>query len=145
MPRRKVAIVNVFFPPQSIGGATRVVGDNVAILSADHADRIEWVGFAANSHSQTPHEVDVYGHLGHRVYRAGAVFRRNMDWCPRDEEMGLLFRRFLEFEAPEVVHFHCVQRLTGSVVEATRDLGIPYMVTVHDAWWISDHQFLVDQ
>jgi glycosyltransferase involved in cell wall biosynthesis len=43
------------------------------------------------------------------------------------------------------VHFHCVQRLTASVVEAAKDMKVPYIITVHDAWWISDHQFLVDQ
>lgn len=29
-------------------------------------------------------------------------------------------------------------------MEAARDAKIPYMVTIHDAWWISDFQFLVD-
>jgi glycosyltransferase involved in cell wall biosynthesis len=37
-----------------------------------------------------------------------------------------------------------VQRLTASVVQAAADLEIPYFVTAHDAWWISDHQFLVN-
>lgn len=51
----------------------------------------------------------------------------------------------LKSKKPDLVHFHCVQRLTASVIEATKDKEIPYIVTAHDAWWISDHQFLVDQ
>jgi hypothetical protein len=68
-----------------------------------------------------------------------------MDWHAKDKNMYKLFQNFLEVETPDKVHFHCVQRLTASVIEATRDMSIPYLVTVHDAWWISDHQFLVDQ
>lgn len=145
MSRKKIALVNVFFPPQSIGGATRVLADNLQTLRETYADCFDLVGFTTNFGAQPDHTLDVYGHAGMRVYRAGAPRRANMDWNPRDEQMGALFRSFLEFERPDVVHFHCVQRLTGSVVETTRDAGIPYLVTIHDAWWISDHQFLVDQ
>ena len=67
-----------------------------------------------------------------------------MDWHAKDPAMYDIFQQFLEIEKPDLVHFHCIQRLTGSIVEATLDLKIPYIVTVHDAWWISDFQFLVD-
>jgi glycosyltransferase involved in cell wall biosynthesis len=42
------------------------------------------------------------------------------------------------------VHFHSVQRLTGSVIDACIAAGIPYFVTLHDGWWLSDRQFFVD-
>lgn len=143
--RRKVALVNVFFPPQSIGGATRVLADNIDLLVSDYRDRFELVGFTSDHGRQPAHTIDVYGNQGFRVYRAGVQRRVNMDWYPRDETMGALFGEFLDFEQPDVVHFHCVQRLTGSVVEAACARGIPYFVTAHDAWWISDWQFLVDR
>jgi glycosyltransferase involved in cell wall biosynthesis len=80
-----------------------------------------------------------------RVYRAGIVHRIHMDWHPKDPAMGKLFGEFLDFEKPDLVHFHCVQRMGASIVEATLQRKIPYLVTVHDAWWISDFQFLVDE
>lgn len=142
--RRKIALVNVFFPPQSIGGATRVVADNFKALCKQYGDDFELVVFTGDSECRTPHQLSVYDHEGVRVYRATTLFRENMDWHPRDPRMGELFTEFLECEQPDLVHFHCVQRLTASIVEATRDAGIPYLVTAHDAWWISDFQFLVD-
>jgi len=142
--RRKIALVNVFFPPQSIGGATRVLADNLRVLNRDYADQFELCAFTTDSVHRTPHRLGVYEYQGVRVYRATALHRENMDWHPRDPEMYRLFQEFLVAEKPDLIHFHCVQRLTGSVVEAARDAGIPYLVTAHDAWWISDFQFLVD-
>lgn len=142
--KRKVALVNVFYPPQAIGGATRVVADNVAILKSHYGDEIEIVVFTSDERCTTPYQLDIYQQDGITVYRSTILHRENMDWHPQDPEMYDLFEQFLELEQPDLVHFHCVQRLTGSVVEATRDMKIPYIVTAHDAWWISDYQFLVD-
>lgn len=143
--RKKVAIVNVFFPPQSVGGATRVVADNVAVLQKDYAADFELVIFTTDNYSQPAYEVDVYAYNSIRVYKVSVEFKEYMDWQPKDKRMGELFEQFLAFEKPDVVHFHCIQRLTGSIVETTQRQNIPYLVTVHDAWWISDHQFLVDE
>ncbi|WP_158774132.1 glycosyltransferase [Cobetia sp. L2A1] len=142
--KRKVALVNVFFPPQSIGGATRVVDDNFKALRKHYGDDFELVVFTADSECRTPHQLSMYRHDGVRVYRSTTLWRENMDWHAKDERMYQMFTEFLECEKPDLVHFHCVQRLTGSVVEATRDAKVPYIVTAHDAWWISDFQFLVD-
>lgn len=142
--RKKVALVNVFFPPQAVGGATRVVADNFSALQAHHSDDIELCVFTGDADCRTPHELSIYQHKGVRVYRATTLWRVDMDWHPKDEEMYRLFSEFLALEQPDIIHFHCVQRLTASVIEAAKDAGVPYIVTAHDAWWISDFQFLVD-
>ncbi|WP_197080182.1 glycosyltransferase [Pantoea sp. BL1] len=142
--KRKIALVNVFYPPQAIGGATRVVADNVEILKSHYGDEIDVVIFTSDERCTTPYQLDIYQQEGITVYRSTVLHRENMDWHPQDPKMYDLFKRFLEIEKPDLVHFHSVQRLTGSVVEAARDMSTPYMVTAHDAWWISDYQFLVD-
>lgn len=53
-----------------------------------------------------------------------------MDWHPKDDLMKDLFLEFLELEKPDLIHFHCVQRLTASVVEAAKVSEIPYIVTL---------------
>jgi glycosyltransferase involved in cell wall biosynthesis len=144
-PKKKIALVNVFFPPQSIGGATRVLSDNFDILQKQYGDDFELVVFTSDERCTTPYKLETYQHQGVTVYRSTILFRENMDWHPKDENMYDLFEEFLQLEQPDLVHFHCVQRLTASVVEATKNNNIPYIVTAHDAWWISDHQFLIDQ
>jgi len=144
-PKKKIALVNVFFPPQSIGGATRVLSDNFDILQKQYGDEFELVVFTSDDRCTVPYKLETYQHQGVTVYRSTILFRENMDWHPKDESMYDLFEEFLQLEQPDLVHFHCVQRLTASVVEATKDNKIPYIITAHDAWWISDHQFLIDQ
>lgn len=143
--KRKIALVNVFFPPQATGGATRVVSDNFDVLIDKHSDSYDICVFTSHADERTPHQLDSYRYKGMPVYRATVQHRENMDWHPKDEEMRKLFKDFLKLEQPDLVHFHCIQRLSASIVEATRELEIPYVVTAHDAWWISDYQFLVDQ
>lgn len=142
--KRKVALVNVFFPPQSLGGATRVLADNVSALRKHYADEFDLCVFTTDDEGHPPHAMNVYNYCGIRVYRANALWREHMDWHPTDPEMYRLFNEFLSDEKPDIIHFHSIQRLTSSVVEAARDTDIPYLVTAHDAWWISDFQFLVD-
>lgn len=142
---KKIALVNVFFPPQTIGGATRVLSDNIDTLVEKYSDEIELVGFCTQADCREPYKIEVYPYQGFKVYRANCQFRMNMDWHPQDPEFYKIFMDFLATEQPDMVHFHCVQRMSASVVEAARDFGVPYVVTVHDAWWISDYQFLVDQ
>lgn len=143
--KRKLAVVNVFLPPQSIGGATRVVADNMTILGRDYGNDYELTAFCSDASSYPPHIVNVYAWNGIRVYRAGILERVNMDWHYSDEKISDLFTKFLEIEKPDLVHVHCIQRLGTEWFQALRKKGIPYVVTTHDAWWISDHQFLVDQ
>ncbi|MGR5269997.1 glycosyltransferase [Vibrio astriarenae] len=142
--KKKIALVNVFFPPQAIGGATRVLADNFDVLQEKYGDDFELVVFTSDERCTKPYQLSTYQYQGVTVYRSTILYRENMDWHPKDPEMYKLFEQFLEVEQPDLVHFHCVQRMTASIVEATKDMGVPYMVTAHDAWWISDHQFLVD-
>lgn len=140
----KICIVNVFFPPQSLGGATRVVADNFDVLVEQYSSDFELCIFTSDVTDQEPYKVSAYSYKGVRVYKASVLFRENMDWHHKDEKMYDIFKEFLSSEKPDKVHFHCVQRLTASIVEATRDMEVPYLITAHDAWWISDYQFLVD-
>ncbi|WP_100168960.1 glycosyltransferase [Pseudomonas oryzihabitans] len=143
--KKKIAIVNVFYEPQNIGGATRVVCDNVRGLVSYFGDKYEVCVFTSDVNCREPYRLNVQFIDGVRVYRATIKFRPNMDWHEKDEDMYGLFSQFLDNERPDLVHFHCVQRMTASIVEATRDKGYPYFITLHDAWWISDYQFLVDE
>ena len=112
----KVAIVNVYFAPLLIGGATRVVMDNVDVMLRDYGDELQPVAFTATPASESAYTVSVYPYSAMRTYSVETPLRPHMDWIPRDETTGDRFRDFLEFERPDVVHFHCIQRLTGTIV-----------------------------
>jgi glycosyltransferase involved in cell wall biosynthesis/tetratricopeptide (TPR) repeat protein len=144
-PRRpKVLIVNVFYPPQAIGGATRVVHQNVQDLRARHGEALDIEVFCSIAGEPEPYRVRSWSHEGVRVTGVTTPVDPAIDRKPHDARMGEIFRAYLQETQPDLVHFHCVQRLTAAVVEETATLGIPYLVTVHDGWWISERQFLID-
>ncbi|MBP0581361.1 glycosyltransferase [Labrys sp. LIt4] len=142
--RVKVLICNVFFAPQSYGGATRVVQDNVDHLIDDCPD-IEVSIFASDEGRQPYETLSCEGYRGRPVFRISVPPDRLRDWRPFNPSHATQFRRVLDLVQPDIVHFHCIQRLSASIVEATEQAGIPYLVTLHDGWWISDSQFFIDR
>lgn len=143
--RQKIVIVNVFFAPQSIGGATRVVEDNVQVLLERYSDQFDIEIFTSDHGNPTPYLISQYGWKGLRVTKVSTPQKAGMDWDYQNEKIGEIFDEYLHQVQPSVVHFHCIQRLTASIVKVTQTRNIPYLVTAHDAWWISDFQFLVDE
>ena len=143
--KKKIAIVNIFYPPKALGGATRIVTDEVSYLLKKYGDEYEIVVFTANTESSDHYKLTVYPIDGYRVYSVSIALTASTNWHEKDAHMYSIFSEFLKFECPDIIHFHCIQAMTGSIVEAAIDLKVPYGVTLHDAWWISDHQFLVDQ
>jgi len=55
------------------------------------------------------------------------------------------FEQFIARVAPDVVHFHDLQMLGGSLVSSAHAAGAAVVVTMHDYWWICPRLFLVDR
>ncbi len=140
--KTRLLIVHVFYPPQDIGGATRVVQDNVADLLRLHGDAYEIDVVATLEGGETPYEIRCHARDGARVWTVTA--RDGIDtMAAQDHRMGDIFDRLLSRIRPDLVHVHCIQRLTASVTDTLRRRGLPYVVTLHDGWWLSPHQFVI--
>jgi glycosyltransferase involved in cell wall biosynthesis len=136
-------ICNVFFFPQSHGGATRVVEDNVR--SFLRLDDLEIGVFCSDEGVSPAGQLQLGSFDGVPVYRLSTPIEPGMDWRPFNPDNASAFARVLDHFRPDIIHFHCIQRLTASIAEEALRRKIPYIVTLHDGWWISDHQFLVDE
>ncbi|WP_043713652.1 glycosyltransferase [Methylobacterium sp. 285MFTsu5.1] len=143
--RHRVLIVNIYFPPHSIGGATRVVRDNVEYISSHYSSLFDLAVVASDVGSNNPGEISVDSYGDIPVYRIGIESKHYMDWYGFDEQMAAPFQQAIDRFNPDLIHFHCVQGLTATPVEVAVQRNIPYIVTTHDAWWISDFQFLIDE
>ncbi len=143
--RSRVLIVNVFFPPQSIGGATRVVADNVQDIVAAHGDKIEIEVFTGIEGSRDAYRVQTYRWNGVRVTGVATPDDPEIDARMSDDRIGSVFETVLDRFSPDLIHFHCIQRLTPTLCSVAAERGIPYLITLHDAWWISDKQFVIDE
>ncbi len=140
-----IVIVNVLYPPQAMGGATVVAQNIVETICADYSDRYHVSVFTCDVNNIYAHQVTEYEHNGVSVTAVSVPVGPDVDYREYDSQVGALFAQFIQYKQPDLIHFHCIQRLTGSILEAAHDLQVPFLVTVHDAWWLSDHQFLVDK
>jgi len=140
-----VLIVNVFYPPQAIGGATRVVHDNVRHLSTAYEEDFRIEVFTTIHGGERDYETSSYVQDGVRVTALARPSHPDVEDGVVDNRVGEIFGAFLDKIRPSLIHFHCIQRLTASVVSAAEERSIPYLITVHDTWWISSHQFAVDE
>ncbi|UWQ95963.1 glycosyltransferase [Rhodobacteraceae bacterium M385] len=139
----KLLVVNVFYPPQSIGGATRVVADNVSHILTHHADRFEVDILTTRDGEKTAHQIYATSHSGARIWSISND-RKLPERALRDPVMDARINALLDRIAPDIVHIHCVQRLGVGIIDACRQRDIPYVLSLHDGWWISPHQFIID-
>ncbi|MCL2925021.1 MAG: tetratricopeptide repeat protein, partial [Trichodesmium sp. MAG_R04] len=120
--KQKLLIVNVFYPPQSIGGGTRVVRDHVDIFMEKYRDKYEVQVFTSDNDNSVPYQITEYTYKNVHVTKVSTPMQEGMDWQYKNPEMYDIFAQYLEFNQPDLIHFHCVQRLTASVLEAAEEL-----------------------
>jgi len=144
--RRRLLVINVFFSPQSIGGATRVAQDQVLELLDRHRDAYDITVLCADhdpwqdtNRDQLP--LDTWHWHGARIVRLAVPPK---PWSHvQDGRVEAFCRQWFQQQAFDLIHCHCCQILTASPLLVAQDLGIPYLVSLHDAWWLSPKLFLV--
>ena len=135
----KLLVVNLYFAPQASGGATRVVEDQIRDLQNKYSGRYEITVLCSDRFGHDG-GVEIHHQPGVRVVRLKAPSR---SWDVfQDDDIKRFVQDWLSKERFDLVHAHALQVLTASVLEAADIAGIPYIVSLHDAWWLSQHQFL---
>lgn len=152
--KRKILFINVYFAPQSIGGATRVAQDqvldfmsknpdvDVTILCCDK-DHNDWTEYQSTEPSfKYAIPFDTYYWHNAKIIRLSLP---PSDWSNHfSKEVEDFCEKWYAEEEFDSIHCHCCQILTASVLTPAIKQEIPYEITVHDAWWISPFQFLVN-
>ncbi len=140
--RLRVLAANIFFAPQSFGGATVVAQEMAARLQA--ADDLELCVFTSR-----PSLPDRPGSLLRYDWQGIPVFASSLS-PPSDQVVQLdnpamveTFGLLLDALQPDVVHAHSIQGFGAPILRLCQERGIPYVVTLHDAWWLCDRQFMV--
>jgi glycosyltransferase involved in cell wall biosynthesis len=137
-----VLVVNIFYPPDFIGGATRVVEQTITDFLAIERDRFDFEVLCGREPDGKPGLVERYHWNGVPV--TSIMPFPDVDGAERSAETEAFFQTFLDFVYPDIIHFHCIQRLSASLIDVAVAKGIPFVVSAHDGWWISDRQFLID-
>ncbi|MDO9312436.1 MAG: glycosyltransferase [Nitrosomonas sp.] len=138
----RVLMVNVLFAPMSFGGAT-IVAEQLAAELAVMTD-VEVCVFTGCFHPDLPaQKLARYEWNGIPVIAIGfpAGIDRSADYD--NPEMAAHFEEVLHAVQPDVVHFHSIQMLSATLADTCRQNNTPYVITLHDAWWLCERQFMV--
>lgn len=140
--RLRILSVNVFFWPRSFGGAT-IVAEEVARLLNARAD--------AEVYVFTSHQTQREGDYGLRRYDQDGMPIISVALPGAPDDIGAFdnpavatqFSEVLRAVEPDVVHIHSIQGIGTTILQSCRERSVPYVVTVHDAWWLCVRQFMV--
>ncbi|WP_295402667.1 glycosyltransferase [uncultured Thiocystis sp.] len=143
--KKRLLFANVYFHPQAVGGATRVMETQVRGLLEHYADEYDVFVLTtqADPDPARPYGVDQYWYGAALVTRVEIPSR---DWSTHeDSKIQAFCEDFFRLYDFDLIHLHSIQMLTTSVAMAALTCKIPYIVTLHDAWWLSRYLFLVDE
>lgn len=143
--KKKILMVNVLFSPMAFGGATIVMEQLSVLLHQNYEmDVTVFTGFWDDCGTGIPNEEVVrYESLGLPVIAVrlpGGIIRENEY---RNQKIADRFTDILKSVQPDIVHFHSIQQMGAGLAESCRELNIPYIITLHDAWWLCERQFMV--
>jgi glycosyltransferase involved in cell wall biosynthesis len=146
--RKKMTVltVNIFFWPQSYGGATIVAEELARRLGA--SPELDMYIFASHSlPGQQQYTLLRYDDRPDADVPVIAVRLPRNFGDPitgfDDPQMVRCFDEVLAATEPDIVHFHCLQGLGSAILDVCHDRNVPFVVTVHDAWWLCERQFMV--
>ncbi len=136
----RVMFANIYYAPRSFGGATLVVQEMAQRLSADPATEVHvFTSLAPDAAEQVLTRSDQEGISVYSLPVPGGDVVAEFD----NPAIGRIFGQMLDAVQPDVVHLHAVQWLSASLAVACSERLIPYVITLHDAWWLCARQFMV--
>ncbi|MFA5940163.1 MAG: glycosyltransferase family 4 protein [Sinimarinibacterium sp.] len=136
--------VNVYFAPNSFGGATVVAEEMAQRLAQQHDWSVS--GFTSMRAPALPdYVIRRYRARGTDVVAISlpGTLAYTEQYC--NPRVKARFVEVLEAFEPDVVHMHCVQTLGADLLGAVTERKIPLAVTLHDSWWLCDRQFMIDR
>jgi glycosyltransferase involved in cell wall biosynthesis len=142
-----VLAVNIFFSPHSYGGATIVAEEMARRLNASSDFNVA-VFTSHGLADQQPYTLLRYRDASDVDIPIIAVKLPNNFGDPiagfDDPQMVKCFDEVLASVEPDIVHFHCLQGLSSAILDMCHDRKVPFVITLHDAWWLCERQFMVN-
>lgn len=139
----RVLSANIFFAPRSFGGAT-IVAEQMTKLLGMREDLEQFVLTSLPTDTVSPYHFKRYEAQNAAVIGLGLPDHLDPVSDFENKAATHAFETILKSITPDLVHLHSVQGLGITFAEMCRELNIPYVVTLHDAWWICGRQFMIN-
>ena len=141
--KTKVLSFNVFYHPQSFGGATIVAEQLNKLLADEEAYEIYAVTTLPMKSWLPPYSVIRYEYGKVTVF--GVAVPSEDAAAHENPRFDAAVKDIIELVQPDIAHIHCIQSMGVGMVDICRKAGVKTLVTLHDAWWICPNQFMLDE
>lgn len=143
---KHVLVANVYFNPNSFGGAT-ILAENLVDKLVELNQDISFTLLSTQRNESVSGDYSVFRVKLHE--RVDHFVVRVPHLPPADsfnhKAMEHVFERIAKSTAPDFVHFHCVQDMGANLVLLSKKMGLKTLVSTHDYWWFCHRQFMIDQ
>ncbi len=134
-------IFNVYFAPQSFGGAT-IVAEELAKRLKKSFDILV---ITTIQHAEMPQ----YNSLRYKAKGVDVVGINIQQWNGKINQfinplVAVEVSKWIELFQPDVIHSHCIQNLGAEYINSAYQQQIPHIMTIHDSWWICERQFMIN-
>jgi glycosyltransferase involved in cell wall biosynthesis len=146
MNAKHILVVNVYFAPNTYGGATVVAEEVAQALMRRGTARITAISTCERS-DLAHYAVLKTEKNGIVNYLINMPSRRSYAQGYDNAEVTARVVELMEVLCPDLVHVHCIQELGTGVFRAAVAAKVPVILSVHDFWWICERQFMqrIDQ
>ena len=141
--KTKVLSFNVYYHPQSFGGATIVAEQLNKLLADEEAYEIYAVTTLPMKSWLPPYSVIRYEYGKVTVF--GVAVPSEDAAAHENPRFDAAVKDIIELVQPDIAHIHCIQSMGVGMVDICREAGVKNLVTLHDAWWICPNQFMLDE
>ncbi|MEL7344445.1 MAG: glycosyltransferase, partial [Pseudomonadota bacterium] len=135
-------VINVFFAPNTYGGATIVAEEVAKSLVKEHGHRVSAIS-AISRPDLEPYAVLKCAVDGIENYQINLPHGRPPTALYQNPEVSARILRIATQIAPDLVHVHCIQDIGADCLPALKSAGFPVVLSVHDFWWICARQFMI--
>ena len=141
--KTKVLSFNVYYHPQSFGGATIVAEQLNKLLADEETYEIYAVTTLPMKSWLPPYSVIRYEYGKVTVF--GVAVPSEDAAAHENPRFDAAVKDIIELVQPDIAHIHCIQSMGVGMVDICREAGVKTLVTLHDAWWICPNQFMLDE
>jgi glycosyltransferase involved in cell wall biosynthesis len=135
--------VNCYYSPRSFGGAT-IVAQEINKQLRD-SGKIVHVVTAFSDRDIASYQCKRYETDGMNAFGIGIPDNLSSRESFDNQNITSVFKDIVKVTKPDIVHFHCIQGMGVSMLDVCNQFNIPHVVTLHDAWWLSTNQFMIDK
>ncbi|MFV1977200.1 MAG: glycosyltransferase, partial [Candidatus Scalindua sp.] len=136
----RIILINVYYSPESFGGATIVCEQTALCLR-----REGWDVLVITANRLCP-QYKKYRYCvdGIDVVSVGLPENQSYVESYRNENFSQAVSDEIDLFRPDIAHVHSVQNIGASVIKLLKDRHIPVVLTIHDCWWFCERQFMIN-